>query len=197
MKSLHFTLIACTLCALIGCTSLSQSRNIYRDTEKSVTHRIETSEGIETYKLYFDEARGIHFYKNGQVKGGHLTRDVKIQGITYQQDYIIHFHENGKVGLGTLKHNTTINGITFQRGARIRELSILTQKNIISLSTQQRDLWNYKQIIIFYPNGKVSKGTLAKETKIQGYTLQAHTLVEFDRKGKFKIVDKSPILRGD
>ena len=91
----------------------------------------------------------VHFYFNGQLSNGMLSRDSMIDGITFNADSTILFYENGKTRTGQISEEDQLIGEYTYVGGKY---------------------------IDFYSNGQVEIGYLSKDyTDSNGITFRAFT----------------------
>jgi len=109
---------------------------------------------------------GVKFHDSGHVNLVIPVKYTKIKGVYFEGNKQLYFHKkNGKFHYGTLAGDSKVRGITFKKGTKL----------------------------YFHDNGKLAKGTVAKNKtvkkgllKIKKKKLKAGKTYSFNRKGKVK-----------
>ncbi len=118
-----------------------------------------------------------------------IEEDTTIAGIEFEGTYIW-LHENGRVKEGRLARGATVQGIRLESED---ELTFYDSGDLESVNAGDEGITvqniRYVGVVRFYENGRVSSGTLAKDTLIQGVRFETGTQVFFKSNGRLDGVE--------
>ena len=145
----------------------------------------------------------VVFHENGKVKSGFLAGNANIQGMKFLGS--VEFYASGALQKGQLATTARIQGMVITAGVvhhwngtylvvgGDRELEFYESGKLKVRQWLATDLVSHgirykkESPLYFFENGRVQRGTLAANTKIEGTPYESGDEIEFSEDGRIKI----------
>jgi hypothetical protein len=127
----------------------------------------------------------VRFHESGKPSVGILASDATVDGTAYRAGTLVEFLDNGRLAHAELSADTSVEGITYKAGTSV----------VFSYTFRTTEIWSrradggeFRATLSDYDRGegqvKVSRGTLATDTAIQGTVYRAGSEIQFDASGR-------------